>query len=175
MKSERTLAPRPLHTSLLALALAAPMLVGCGARGGGRAPAQYAERVGPATAEVGDEGFAAAVHDLLVSDPGSTERRVRLGAVESRQMARADARFKSRNPERGFAALSAALELSARGDEGRARAVYDLLVQVAPEADRADMRSHIAALDTWMRDAVATGGPVASAGGLEKAAAHRRL
>jgi tetratricopeptide (TPR) repeat protein len=201
MKSDRTTSPRPLHTSLIALALAAPMLVGCGARGGGRAPAQYAERVGPATAEVGDEGFAAAVHDLLVSEPGSTERRVRLGAVESRQMARADARFKSRNPERGFAALSGALylvhageatpatfgprgpealksaarELSARGDEGRARAVYDLLVQVAPDADRADMRSHIAALDTWMRDAVATGGPVASAGGLEKAATHRRL
>jgi tetratricopeptide (TPR) repeat protein len=191
----------PLHTSLLALALASPCLVGCGARGGVRGPAAHAERVSPASAEVGDDGFAAAVHDLLVSEPGSAERRVRLGAVEARQMTRADVRFRTRAGERGLAAVNgglylvrvgeatqgmlgphgaealkgAARELSNRGDEGRARAIYDLLLQIAPNADRGDIRSHVTALDVWTRDAVATGGPVTSAGGLERVAVHRRL
>jgi tetratricopeptide (TPR) repeat protein len=187
------------------LALAAvPFVVGCGARSGVRGPAMHAERVGPATAEVSDDGFAAAVHDLLVSEPRSAERAVRLGAVESRQMARADARFRAHTPERGLAAVSgglyllhvgeavpglvgargadalraAARELASKGDEGRARALYDLLLQVAPEAERADLHGHLDALTVWTRDAVAQGfefGPVASAGGLERVAAHRRL
>jgi tetratricopeptide (TPR) repeat protein len=161
----------------------------------------HAERVSPATAEVGDDGFAAAVHDLFVSEPGSAERRVRLGAVEARQMARAEARFRARATDRALAAVSgglylvrvgeavqgllgprgvdalngAARELAAKGDEGRARAVYDLLVEVAPDGARADLRSHITALDVWVRDTVAVGGPVASAGSLERVAVHRRL
>jgi len=185
----------------LALTLAAPWLVGCGAQGRARAPAMHAERVSPATAEVGDDGFAAAVHDLLVSEPGSSERAVRLGAVESRQMARADARFHARAGERGLAAVSgglylvrvgeavqgavgphgpealkaAARELATRGDEGRSQALYDLLMEVAPQADRAEVKQHLTALEAWNRQAVGTGGPVASAGALQRVAVHRRL
>ena len=192
---------------MVALSLS-PWLVGCGARGG--VPAQHAERAAPATPQVGDDAFASAVHDLLVSEPGTPERAMRLGAVESRQMTRAAARFKTRAGERGLAAVSgglflvhvgepavaaqvgvgvsglfgpqgadalrgAAHELAVKGDEGRARATYDLLVDIAPEAERADIRAHIAALDTWTRDAVATGGPVSSAGGLERMTVHRRM
>jgi tetratricopeptide (TPR) repeat protein len=160
-----------------------------------------AERGTAPVAEIGDDAFAVAVHDLLVSEPGTAERSVRLGAVEARQMARADARFRAHASERGLAAVSGGLylvragepvqgslgphgvdalrgavkELSARGDEGRARALYDLLLQIAPEPDRRDLRAHVAALEAWTRDAVASGGPVASAGGLERAAVHRRL
>src|SRR5579871_97207 len=100
----------PLLQTTFALAVA-PFVVGCGVRGGARGPAMHAERVGPATAEVNDDGFAAAVHDLLVSEPRSAERAVRLGAVESRQMARADARFRAHMPERGLAAVSGGLYL----------------------------------------------------------------
>ncbi|HEY8041978.1 MAG TPA: hypothetical protein VIF15_19380 [Polyangiaceae bacterium] len=190
-----------LRRSLFVLGLVAPFLVGCGARGGVRGPAVHAERVAPAVAEVGDDQFAAAVHDLLVSEPGTPERSVRLGAVEARQMTRADARFRAHASERGLAAVSgglylvrvgepaqgilgphgpdalkaAARELSLKGDEGRARALFDLFLQVAPEAERSDARAHVAALETWTRDAVATGGPVGSAGGLERVAVHRRL
>ncbi|HEX8794094.1 MAG TPA: hypothetical protein VF765_24295 [Polyangiaceae bacterium] len=179
----------------------APWMVGCAARGGAAGGAAHAERVGPAVAEVGDDGFAAAVHDLLVSDPGTPERATRLRAVESRQMTRADARFHAHAGDRGLAAVSgglylvrvgeaaqgllgargpdalraAAHELSVKGDEGRARAVYDLLLQVAPEAERPDVRAHIDAIDRWTRDAVAEGGPVASAGGVERVQVHRRL
>jgi tetratricopeptide (TPR) repeat protein len=192
--------PGVLRGVSLALVLAAPGLVGCGARGGVRGPALHGERA-PATTQVTDDGFAAAVHDLLVTEPGTPERSVRLGAVESRQMTRAGGRFKARTGERGLAAVSgglyllhagepvqgifgpqgadalkgAARELSLKGDEGRARAAYDLLVTIAPEADRADIRAHVDALDVWTRDAIASGGPVASAGGLERIAVHRRM
>lgn len=176
------------------------LTVGCGARGGVRGPALHGERA-PATSQVGDEGFAAAVHDLLVSDPGTPERAMRLGAVESRQMARAAERFRAQTPERGLAAVSGGLyllragdpvqgvfgphgaeamrgavhELSVKGDEGRARAAYDLLLSVSPEAERPDIRAHIEALDRWTRDAFGSGGPVGSAGGLERVAVHRRM
>jgi tetratricopeptide (TPR) repeat protein len=161
----------------------------------------HAERVSPATPQVGDDAFAAAVHDLLVSDPGSAERAVRLGAVEDRQMARAEARFKARSPDRGLAALSGAIylvrvgepvqrvfgsaavsalqsgvhELAVRGDEGRSLALYHILALVGPAAGRDDVRGHLTALDEWTRDAVGTGGPVASAGALERVAVRRRL
>ncbi len=69
----------------------------------------------------------------------------------------------------------AAHELALKGDEGRARAAYDLLLALAPEAERPDIRSHVDALDVWTRDAVTSGGPVASAGGLERIAVHRRM
>jgi tetratricopeptide (TPR) repeat protein len=198
----RRLGPRKTALkSLLAIAVVAPWLIGCGARAGVRGPAMHAERVAPAAAQVGDDAFAAAVHDLLVTDPGTPERAVRLGAVEARQMARATVRFKGHGGERGLAAVSgglyllrsgeplrgvfgpqgpdavrsAARELALKGDEGRARAVYDLLLSMAPDAERADIRAHLDALDVWTRDAAGAGGPVASAGGLERVAVHRRM
>jgi tetratricopeptide (TPR) repeat protein len=160
----------------------------------------HAERVAPATAVVNDDAFASAVHDLLVSDPGTAERATRLGAVEARQMARAEARFKAHSVDRALAAVSGAIylvrvgeasqnlfgprapaaieaavhELSLRGDEGRSRALYDLLWQMS-SGRREDLRGHLTALDVWMRDAVAKGGPVASAGALERVAVRRRL
>jgi tetratricopeptide (TPR) repeat protein len=159
------------------------------------------ERAAPPTAQVSDDQFAAAVHDLLVSDPGSAERAMRLSAVEGRQMARAAARFRARAVDRGIEAVSGGMylvrvgerlqsvlgpdaavaldaavhELSLRGDEGRARALYDLLLQVGPASIRPGVHVHLVALDAWMRDAVATGGPVASGGAIERVAVRRRL
>ncbi len=197
--------PRTPALSPLAIAAACVLgMLGCAAHGAARGGPVHAERVAPATPEVGDDGFAAAVHDLLLSEPGSAERAVRLGAVESRQMTRAEARFRAHSPERGLAALSGGMylvhvgeavqgmlgphgvealkagvrELSLKGDEGRLRALYDLLLQMAPEGERADVRAHLQSLGTWTRDAIARGfevGPVASAGGLERVAARRRL
>ncbi len=193
-----------LGRTIVALALVAPgssLLAGCANQVAPRAPTMHGERVSPPASQVGDEAFAAAVHDLLVSDPGTAERAVRLGAVEDRQMARAAARFRTRAPDRGLAALSGAIylvrvgepvqrafgagsvsalesgvhELSVRGDEGRAVALYHLIAQVGPAAGRDDVRGHLAALDSWTRTAVATGGPVGSAGALERAAVRRRL
>ncbi len=162
----------------------------------------HAERGGPAVPESQRRlGFAAAVHDLLLAERGTADRAVRLGAVEARQMARSDARFKSRATDRGLSAVSGGLyfvhvgeqtqrllgprgpealkgalrELSVRGDEGRARSLYDLLLPLVADAERADVLSHLSALDAWTRDAVAVGGPVASAGAIERIAVRRRL
>lgn len=183
---------------MLALLLGA--LAGCGMHSE-RRPAVSPDRVAPPTAEVSDDAFPAAVHDLLRSAPGTSERAVRLGAVEARQMARAAARFKAHSPERGLAAFTGALylvrageavhgmlgargvealeaavrELAARGDEGRARAVYDMLLQTAPAQERADIQGHLRALDEWMKSAVASAGGVASAGALERVAVRQRL
>ena len=179
----------------------AVLLAACAARTAARPSVMRAERAAPPAAQVDDDAFPAAVHDLLVSDPGSAERAVRLGAVEARQLARAQARFRAHTVDRGLAALSGALylvrvgeavpgvfgpngpeavasavhELAFRGDEGRARALYDLLTQIGSAPARQDAADHLAALDVWTRDAVANGGPIASAGALERVAVHRRL
>jgi tetratricopeptide (TPR) repeat protein len=173
-------------------------LEGCAVHGGARGAATGPDRVAPATAAVSDDDFAGAVRDLLVTASGTPERAMRLGAVEARQMVRADQRFKAHAVERGLAAVSgglyllrtreatpgifgqagadaikaAAHEMAARGDEGRARALYDLALQLAPDAD---VQAHLASLDAWMRDAVASGGEVESAGALERVAVRRRL
>ena len=185
-------------SSLTALLVA---LEGCAVHGGGKPAVTGPERTAPAAAAVSDDAFASAVHDLLVSEPGTTERAVRLGAVEARQMARADQRFKARASERGLAAVSgglylvrareaqqgtfgvagsdamkaAARELALRGDEGRARALYDLSAMLGPEAERQEAQRHLAALDTWMHDALGGGGEVENAGALERVAVHRWL
>ncbi len=187
-----------------ALAALAPLvlgLAGCGAAAGKIGPPVHDERVAPPASEVSDDAFAAAVHDLLLSPPRSPERAVRLGAVEARQMARAADRFKGHAGERGLAALTGALylvrvgepvqgmlgprgpealglaarELALRGDEGRARAIYDLSLPLAPEAERPEIRAHLQALDAWTRAAVPGGGAVATAGALERVTVRRRL
>jgi tetratricopeptide (TPR) repeat protein len=161
----------------------------------------HGERAMPATAEVSDDAFAQAVHDLLLSEPGTTERTVRLRSVLARQMARTVERFKARAADRGMAALAGALylvqagepvegnlgprgdealslgarELSLRGDEGRAQALYNLLLQVAPEPDRPDIHEHLQALDVWIRSSADIGGAVATAGAIERTAVRRRL
>jgi tetratricopeptide (TPR) repeat protein len=181
-----------LGTTALLLALE-----GCAVHGG-KGAVTGADRLAPATAAVSDDDFAGAVRDLLVSTPGTPERAMRLGAVEARQMARADQRFKAHAVDRGLAAVSgglyllrtreatkglfgpagseaikaAAREMASRGDEGRARALYDLALQLGPDAD---VQGHIAALDAWMHDAVSAGGELESAGALERVAVRRRL
>ena len=153
------------------------------------------------SAAVSDDGFAAAVRDLLLSDPGSAERAARLAALETRQMARAAARFKAHSGDRGLAAVTGALylvragdstqglrgpaavealgaasrELAFRGDEGRSVAVYDLLFQALAQAQRPAIAAHLHAIEDWTRDAMAGGGVVASAGAQERVAMRRWL
>jgi tetratricopeptide (TPR) repeat protein len=187
---------RPLAPPLVAAGLTA-----CGVHQGATSAVAVPERAMPPQSAVTDENFSGAVHDFLLSAPGSAERAVRLGSVESRQMARAAARFRARNADRGVVAVSGGLylarvgeplpgmlgpegpeairgavrELATRGDEGRSRALYDLLLQIGPDADT---KQHVEALDTWTRNAVTGGpleGPLESAGALERVAVRRRL
>ena len=155
-------------------------------------PVFQPERGTEARASVSDDQFARAVKDLLAADPGTADRQTRLTRVCEKQMSRTRARFPE-SADRGLSALSgavalvhhgeldekmigsdgvyaldsAARELSRRGDESRARAIYEILARVAPESQRADLRSHISAIESWERD---TGQPL-GAGPLMRASA----
>ena len=137
---------------VFALIAHSSLLVACGGGpSGARVRSAHGERATVANVAVSDDAFASAVRDLLATAPGTPEREARLAGVEARQMARAAARFKAHSPEGGIASLTgglyllrtrelkptmlaatwrdalvpAARELSQRGDEGRARAIYD--------------------------------------------------
>ena len=145
--------------------------------------------------------MAGAVHDLLESAPGSQDRLGRLAGVEARQMDRAVSRFHAHATERGLEAVvgglylvktgelsdqtfgpsgrdavrDAARELALRGDEGRARALYEILLHVSPPETRADVQAHLDALTAWTKDQASALPPVVAAGMLESNAVSRRV
>ncbi len=149
---------------------------------------------------VSDEAFAEAVRDLLASEPQSQERRLRLAGVIARQMTRVATRFKERDRERAVASLTGAMvlvrtgeltpemlgprgyqalraasdEFAKRGDEGRARAMYEMLFRLAPAKEKADIKAHLDAIVSWTRD-TSSGGVMQTAGALEAAAVTRHI
>lgn len=191
-----------MHRLGTALAIALCLgSVACGpSRGRFGKPVHNPERVTVASPQVSDDAFSGAVRDLLASEPNSNERKLRLQGVVARQISRAAARFKQRESERALASLygamylvrtgelttemlgpngydalrSASAELAKKGDEGRARAVYEMLSRIAPANEKADIKAHLDAIGTWTRD-TAGGGPMQVAGALESAAVTRLL
>jgi tetratricopeptide (TPR) repeat protein len=185
------------HVALLAVALGGA--TGCANRAA--RPLVPSERATAPSTAVSDDAFAGALHDLLVSEPGSHERAERLAGVEAKQMDRAATRFRAHAAQRGTAATLGGLSLihtgeltqgllgasgpdalvgsvrdiSGRGDEGEARALYEILAKIGADAVKADARQHLDALQAWTKDAVASGGSVASASGLAHVAVRRRL
>lgn len=163
-------------------------------------PVHNAERTTVAGTEVSDDAFAGAVRDLLASEPGSRERQVRLQGIVARQMSRVATRFKEKQTDRAVASFAGAMilvhageltnemlgprgyealklaadEFAKRGDEGRARASYEMLARVAPAAEKADIKGHLDAIGAWTRD-TAGGGVMQVAGALELAAVTRHL
>jgi hypothetical protein len=147
------------------------MLAACGNHQSRGAAVAHGESRPIAVPEASEDAFASTVHQLLVSEPGSAARETSLAAAVARQMSRATNRFKTRAPEQGLLAVTgglalvktgelrpgllgqngreavrlAARELSARGDEGRARALFEILARMWPDTEGADARSHIAA------------------------------
>jgi tetratricopeptide (TPR) repeat protein len=192
-----------MHRLGKALAIATCLAsVACGGPANGRygRPVHNPERATVASPEVSDDAFAGAVRDLLASEPHSKERALRLQGVVARQVTRAAARFRAREQERALASLSgamylvrsgelttsmlgpngegalkgAAAELAKKGDEGRARAAYEMLSRVAPASEQSDVRAHLDAIAAWTKD-TAGSGPMQVAGGLESAAVTRLL
>jgi len=183
---------------LLALSLAAA------ACGPGRAryghPAHHAERVTRPDVAVSEEQFPNAVRDLLASEPQSKERQQRLAGVVARQMTRVSARFKAKNRDNAVSSFAGAMylvrageltpemlgpsaydalrsaseEFAKKGDEGRARASYEMLMRIAPPKEKADIKGHLDAIAAWTRD-TGGGGAMQTAGALEAAAVTRHL
>ena len=75
----------------------------------------------------------------------------------------------------GLEALqSASDEFAKRGDEGRARATYEMLMRISPPKEKAEIKAHLDAISAWTRD-TAGGGVMQTAGALEAAAVTRHL
>jgi hypothetical protein len=190
------------RAACIVLVLLAPLSVSACGPGRGRygRPAHNAERATVAGTEVSDEAFAGAVRDLLASEPNSRERQLRLQGVVGRQMVRVAARFKSKDRERAVSSLQGAMylvhsgelknemlgsqgsealhaaseEFAKRGDEGRARATYEMLMRISPPKEKAEIKSHLEAIAAWTKD-TAGGGVMQTAGALEAAAVTRHL
>ena len=184
---------------LLAFSISA---AACGpGRGRYGKPVHNAERATVAGTEVSDDAFAGAVRDLLASEPSSRERQLRLQGVVGRQMARVASRFKAKDRERAVSSLQGAMylvhagelnnemlgsqgydalrsaseEFAKRGDEGRARASYEMLSRIAPTPkEKGDIKAHLDAINAWTHD-TAGGGVMQTAGALEAAAVARHL
>jgi tetratricopeptide (TPR) repeat protein len=183
------------------LVLLAFSALACGpSRGRFGTPVHHAERATVAGTEVNEDAFAAAVRDLLASEPNSRERQIRLQGVIGRQMTRVATRFKAKERERAVSSLQGAMylvhsgeltnemlgpsgyealrtasdEFAKRGDEGRARATYEMLTRVAPAPEKSEIKAHLDAINAWTRD-TAGGGAMQTAGALEAAAVTRHL
>jgi hypothetical protein len=162
---------------------------------------ELAGLAGGARRSLTDAEFAGAVHDLLVTAPGSVDRARLLALVEERQMQRAAERFRSHESTRGLVAVIGGLyllrtgdltadtlgpaardalreavrELAQRGDEGRARALYDILLHLVPDDARADVQGHLDAIAAWTRDELRAGPGTIATGIVESAAVARSL
>jgi tetratricopeptide (TPR) repeat protein len=175
--------------------------VACGSNHGryGR-PVHHAERATRPDVAVSEEAFPVAVRDLLASEPASREREQRLAGVVARQMTRVASRFKDKNHDNALSSFAGAMylvrageltnemlgpsgydalrsasdEFAKRGDEGRARAAYEMLARVAPGPEKVEIKSHLEAIAAWTRD-TGGGGPMQTAGALEAAAVTRLL
>jgi tetratricopeptide (TPR) repeat protein len=195
--------PSDSFVSLVFSGLLATCSVGCGGAASGASPgARHGEGTAKNPISVSDDQFAASLHELLLSTPGSAARANLLAGVEARQMDRALARFHGEGgDDRGLASLLGALyllktgelnesvlgpsargalteasvRLAARGDEGRARAVYEMLLRLSPDEVKPQIKAHLDAIAAWTRDETASGPATVTAGELENAAVARRL
>jgi tetratricopeptide (TPR) repeat protein len=190
----------------LAFAAASTALVACGGTTEG-APVHHPESALPPSGPVvriSDAEFAGAVHDLLVAAPGSTDRARLLAGVEGRQMDRAAERFRSHESGRGLVAVIGGLyllrtgeldrgtlgpssrdalreavrELALHGDEGRARALYDILLRLGPtppDQATADIQAHLDAIASWTHDELKAGPAMIANGSVESASVARSL
>lgn len=185
----------------MCVAFALATLAGCGA--GTKAGSNTAEDVtGLPAVAVSDAELAGAVHRLLREGTHTPERSALLAGAVRRQLAHATRYFERGEDVRGADAVLGGLYLlrvgearpdmfekasakalqgaiarfSARGDEGRARALMAMQKTLLPvgSSDRTDLDAHMAALDRWMRD-TRTGGEMSRLGADERAAVGRSL
>jgi tetratricopeptide (TPR) repeat protein len=188
-----------LTSIALAAALAASTVAcGTGVRSGPKTPGNESESV--AATRIDDAAFSGAAYQVLLSDDDTPQRRALLAGVVQRQLARAGSRFAGGRRGAGLAALTGALylmragelrngtlaggepalragaaEVSRVGNEGRARALYEMLRDRLPAGrERTDVEAHLDALKRWST-ALAAAGQMQSAGRLQRAATDRSL
>ncbi len=185
-----------MRLSVFPLVALAALLNGCagGAAGAGH-PKNAGSAAGPiAPVSVDEHSFGDATYKLLLSGESSAERAGLLIGVTQHQLRRAEQRFASGNAAAGLSAVSgafllgragelrgemlakgekaldaAATEVARVGNDGRALALYSMLLPRLPEGSwRADVQAHLAAIDKFRQD---TRGP----GAVSTASASARV
>ncbi|MEO6602919.1 MAG: hypothetical protein ABIQ16_23745 [Polyangiaceae bacterium] len=185
---------------LLALGCAAIASSGCAAHAGNAKSAQAAANGAVPIPAVGDEAFAQAAYNVLMSGENTPERSGLLVGVVRRQLQRAKARFDAGQREAGRSALTGAFylmragefqdsaldgaegalsagasEVARLGQEGYAFTLYGMLRDKLPKGpERDEVEAH---LDAMARFSKATRGvgPMQAAGADLRAATQRSL
>lgn len=174
---------------------------GCGAAlNAGPATAHSAQNAPLAPVSVSEADFGRRAGELLVTGDAKPERTNLLVGVVRRQLARAQQRFESEQPQAGLDAVigafylvragefvtpmldgsaaplgAAAAEVSRLGSEGRAFAIYRMLEQVVPAGKaRDDVEQHLHAMAEFSR-ATSNDGPMQVTGRDRRAAVDRAL
>jgi len=189
-------------SQVVSLVALAALLAGCA--GGAPAighPKDASATNGPVrAAAVDDRSFGDATYKLLLSGEATSERAGLLIGVTRHQLVRAEQRFASGNPAAGLVAVggafllgrsgelrpemlekgeraldSAATEVARVGNDGRALALYSMLLPRLPEgAWRSDVQSHLAAIDKFRQDTRGSGAVTTASAGA-RAAISRAL
>jgi cellulose synthase operon protein C len=190
---------RPHALTLLALLALSAGCAGGPASGG--APKHPSPATGPIKATAVDaRSFGGATYKLLLSDEGSLARASLLIGVTRHQLERAQVRFASGNARAGLVAVdgafllgragelrpemlekgelaldAAATEVARVGNDGRALALYSMLLPRLPEgAWRSDVQGHLSAIDKFREDTRGNGA-VSTASATARAAIGRAL
>ena len=191
-----------MRLSVVPLVALAALLAGCagGAATGGAAknPTGISGPIHPAA--VDEHSFGGSTYRLLLSGDSSNERAGLLVGVTRHQLGRAQLRFASGNPsaglvavggafllgragelrpemlEKGEQALDAAATEAARvGNDGRALALYSMLLPRLPQsALRTDVQGHLTAIDKFRQDTRGNGA-VSTASAAARAAISRAI
>lgn len=149
-------------------------------------------------ANVDERSYGAATYKLLLSGESTAERAGLLIGVTRHQLQRAQQRFESGNPGAGLSAVSgafllgragelrpemlengekaldaAATEVARVGNDGRALALYSMLLpRLPPGSLRSDVQSHLTAIDKFRQDTRGSGA-VTTASATARAAISR--
>jgi hypothetical protein len=176
---------------LVALAALVVSVAGCaGGASASGAPKNPLAKAGPIQATAVDEhSFGGATYKLLLAGESQDERTGLLIGVTRHQLVRAEQRFERGNPTAGLVAVggafllgrsgelrpemlekgehaldAAATEVARVGNDGRALALYSMLLPRLPQGPwRADVQSHLTAIEKFRQDTRGSGAVTTSA------------
>ncbi|HEY6077560.1 MAG TPA: hypothetical protein VIW29_02080 [Polyangiaceae bacterium] len=190
-----------MRLTALALLALSTWLAGCAGGASAGAPKHPNDQGASIKgASVDERTFGSATYKLLLAPPASNERTSLLIGVTRQQLKRAHERFDAGNPSAGLSAVSGALllgragelrpemlersqdalnaaatEVARVGNDGRALALYAMLLPRLPEGKlRSDVQAHLTAIDKFRQETRGSGA-VTTASAAARAAIGRAI
>jgi cellulose synthase operon protein C len=182
-----------MRLSVFPFVALAALLAGCagGAHSSGNLKSSHSANGPVKAAHVDESSFGGATYKLLLSDESSAERAGLLIGVTRHQLRRAEQRFANGNTGAGLSAVggafllgragelrvemlekgeraldSAASEVARVGNDGRALALYSMLLPRLPEGSwRTDVQGHLNAIEKFRQDTRGTGAVTTASAG----------